>query len=292
MNLVTNKETDVLHVLPLLPPSRDDIPLRRSANDDISLLEQTKVSACLPRQTHDLLASLDSPKPRLPLGQTEIDHVLIRFNANRTFGLRLTPQSHQREFRTNGFSTTSGSTDEDVIVSSVQRLEDLGLDLVERLDGGRVDRLELFVMEGGNRKMLEVEESGRWRELLGKDEMLERNRDASLRVQPSVGDDGDEVVRRNRFEHRNCDGNVVFHLDVLLSEDERIAEEDHLAVDILNEDCERLSVAMSFLVPTEVRDNGEVNAKEGTCNRLNRGLQPERETSLSCQRRRILPNSL
>ena len=54
-------------------------------------------------------------------------------------------------------------------------MEDLGLDLVERLDGGRVDRFKLFVVEGGNRKTLEVGESGLWRKLLRKDEMLERN---------------------------------------------------------------------------------------------------------------------
>ena len=60
-------------------------------------------------------------------------------------------------------------------IGGVQRLEDLGLDLVERLDGGRVDRFKLFVVEGGNRKTLEVGESGLWRKLLRKDEMLERN---------------------------------------------------------------------------------------------------------------------
>ena len=280
MNLVADEETNVLHILPLLPPSRDDVPLRGSADDDISLLEQTKVSACLSRQTHDLLASLNPPKPRLPLGQTEINHILIRFDTNRTFGLRLTPQSHQREFRANGLSATCGSTDKDVVVGSVQRLENLSLDLVERLDGGRVDGLEFFVVESGDREVLEVEKSRRWGELFGKDEMLERNSDAGLRVQPSVRDDGDEVVRWNGFEHWNSDGDIVVRLGVLLPKDECIAEEDDFAIDILDEDSERLSIAMSFIVPAEVGDDGEVNAKEGTCNGLNCGLQPEQEISL------------
>ena len=282
LNLVADEETNVLHILPLLPPPRDDVPLRGSADDDISLLEQTKVGACLSRQAHDLLASLDPPKPRLPLSQTEINHILIRFDTNRTLGLWLTPQSHQREFRANGLSTTCGSTDKDVVVGSVQRLEDLGLDLVERLDGGRVDGLEFFVVEGGDREVLEVEESGRWRELFGKDEMFERNRDASLRVQPSVRNDGDEVVRWNGFEHWNGDGDVVVRPGVLLPKDECIGKEDDFAIDILDEDGERLSIAMNLIVPFEVGGNGEVDAEEGTCDRLNCGLQPEQETSLRC----------
>jgi len=207
---------------------------------------------------------------------------LIRFNTNRTLGSWLAPESHQRKFRTNRLSATGGSTDKDVVISGVQRLEDLGLDLVERLDSGRIDGLELFVVEGGNRKMLEVEESGRRGEFLGKDEMFERNRDASLRVQPSVRDYGDKVVRWNGVEHWDSDCNVVFHLHlgVFLSKDERIAEEDDLAIDILDEDSERLSTPVDLLVPTEVRDNGEVDTKEGTCDRLNGGLQPEQGTSV------------
>ena len=182
--------------------------------------------------------SLHLQSLRLPLGQTEVDHILIRLNTNRTLRLWLTPESHQRKLRTNGFSATSGGTDEYVVVGCVQRLKDLSLDLVKRLDGRRVDGLELFVVESGNRKMLEVEESCRWRELFGKDEMLEGNRDASLRVQPSVRNDGDEVVRGNRFEHRDCDGNVVFRLGVSLPKDECITEEDDFTINIFNEDSE------------------------------------------------------
>ena len=61
----------------------------------------------------------------------------------------------------------------------------------------------------------------------------------------------------------------MFHLDVLLSEDERIIEENDFTIDILDEDSERLGAAMGFLVPTEVRDNDEVYAEEGTRDGLN-----------------------
>lgn len=105
--------------------------------------------------------------------------------------------------------------------------------------------------------------------------MLEGNRDASLRVQPSVGDDGDEIIWRNGVKHWNGNCDVVFHLGVLLSKDERIVEKYDFAINILNEDGERLGTPMNLLIPTEVRDNGKIDTKEGTCDGLDRGLQPE-----------------
>ena len=125
--------------------------------------------------------------------------------------------------------------------------------------------------------MLEVEKGGRWREFFGEDEMFEGNRDAGFRVQPSVRNDGNEVVGWNRFEHWNGDCDIMFHLCVLLPKDECVAEEDNFAIDILDEDGERFSTAMNLLVPTKVGDNGKVDAKKGACDGLDRGLQPERE---------------
>ena len=238
LSLVANEETEVLHVLPLLPPSRDDVPLRGSANYDISLLEKTKVGASLPGQADDLLASLNPTKLGPPLSQTEVNHILIGFDTNRTLTLWLTPQSHQRKFRTNCLSATSGSTDKDVIVGGVQRLEDLCLDLVERSDCGRVNGLEFLIMQGGNGKVLEVEERGRWRELFWEDEMFEGNRNTGFRVQPSVGDNGDKVIGWNGLKHWNGDRDVVFRLCVLLSKEECIVEEDYFAIDVLDENGE------------------------------------------------------
>ena len=216
---------------------------------------------------------------------------MVRFDTNRALTLRLTPQPHQREFRTNSFSTPGGGTNEDVVVSSVQRLEYLCLDLVKRLDCGRIDGFELLVVEGGNRKVLEVEESGRWRELLGEYEMLEGNGDAGFRVQPSVRDDGNEVVGWNRLEHWNSDCDVMFHFGVLLPKNECITKENDFTIDIFDENGERFGASVNLLVPTEVRDNGKVDAKEGTCDGLDRGLQPEQGSAWSCGYGR-LSNSL
>ena len=69
----------------------------------------------------------------------------------------------------------------------------------------------------------------------------------------------------------------MFRLGVLLPKDECITEEDDFAIDIFDEDGERLSITMSFIIPFEVGDDGEVDAKEGTCNGLNRSVQAERD---------------
>jgi len=50
---------------------------------------------------------------------------------------------------------------------------------------------------------------------------------------------------------------------------------ENFSIDILDEDSERFSAPMNLFVPTEVRDNAKVDAKEGACNRLDRSLQPE-----------------
>ena len=45
-------------------------------------------------------------------------------------------------------------------------------------------------------------------------------------------------------------------------------EEDDLTVDILSEDEKRLGAAVDLLIPAEVGHNGQVDAQEGTGNRL------------------------
>ena len=51
-------------------------------------------------------------------------------------------------------------------------------------------------------------------------------------------------------------------------------EEDDLAVNILDENEERLGTTMYLLLPVEIGDNGQVNTQEGTSDRLYLRLQP------------------
>lgn len=51
-------------------------------------------------------------------------------------------------------------------------------------------------------------------------------------------------------------------------------EEDDLAVDVLDENEERLGTTVYLLLPAEIGDNGQVNTQEGTSDRLYLRLQP------------------
>jgi hypothetical protein len=199
---------------------------------------------------------------------------LVRLNTYRPLLLApSTPQPHQGELRTNGLPTTSGGANEDVLVGRIKSLEDLRLDLVEVLDPLGVDRLELLVVEGSEGKGLEVEKGGRGRELLREDKMLEGNGEPRLGVEPSVRDKGDVVVGWDGFEHGDSDRDIMFVLGVSLAELEGIMEEDDLAVDVFNEDVERLGTTVDLGIPLEVGDDGEVDAKEGAGDGLYLSLQ-------------------
>lgn len=92
-------------------------------------------------------------------------------------------------------------------------------------------------------------------------------------MQVSVGDDGDVRVRRDRFEHGNGEGNVMVIFGVALPKNEAVDGEV-----IVDEDDEGFGGAVDLLVPAEVGDDGEVNVKEGTCDRLSLGLKPRTMT--------------
>ena len=82
--------------------------------------------------------------------------------------------------------------------------------------------------------------------------MLEGYGQPRLGVQPAIRYDGDVVVGRDRLEHGNGKGDVVLVLCVSLPKDEGVVEEDDLAVDVLDQDPERLSCSVDLFVPSEV----------------------------------------
>ena len=100
--------------------------------------------------------------------------------------------------------------------------------------------------------MLQVEKRRGRRELLRKDQMLERDWQTRFRVQPSIRDDGYVVVGRDGLEHRDRESDVVLVFCVALPEDKGIMEEDDLAIHVLDQDPEGLGASMNLLVPSEV----------------------------------------
>jgi hypothetical protein len=127
-------------------------------------------------------------------------------------------------------------------------------------------------MECRQRKWLKVEESGRLRELLGKDEVFERDREASLSMQPAICDDGDVVVGRDGFKHGDGDGYVVLVFRISLTKNKGIAKEDHLAVDVFNNYDECFCCSMNLLVPTEIWDDRQIDPQQCASDWLNLSL--------------------
>ena len=130
--------------------------LSRRADDQIPLLEQTEVCTRLPSQSNNLLTALQVAKSLAPLLDSHIDHLLVRLDADRSLLLTLAPETEKSELCANGLATAGRRANEHIVVGRVQRLEDLGLDLVERLDSRGVDALELLVVQRGKREGLEI----------------------------------------------------------------------------------------------------------------------------------------
>jgi len=49
---------------------------------------------------------------------------------------------------------------------------------------------------------------------------------------------------------------------ITLSQNEAIMEKDYLSVDILNEDDKRFCRSMNLFIPSEIGNNGKINAEE------------------------------
>jgi hypothetical protein len=91
--------------------------------------------------------------------------------------------------------------------------------------------------------------------------VLERDWEAALRVKPSIGNDGDVVVGRDRLVHWNSESNGVLILCVALAQNELIMEEDDFAIDVFNQDPKDLRFPVEIIFPSEVGRNREINSK-------------------------------
>ena len=95
-------------------------------------------------------------------------------------------------------------------------------------------------------------------ELVWEDEVLEGNRKTCLRVKPAIRNDGDVVVGRDRFKHGHRDSDTVLVLRIPLAKNEGVVEQYYLAVNIFDDNPEGFRSAMDFLIPTEIRNDGQV----------------------------------
>lgn len=77
-------------------------------------------------------------------------------------------------------------------------------------------------------------------------------------MEPAFGDDRNVVVRRDGFEHRNSESDVVLNFCVSLAEDEGVGVQDNFTINIFDQDDEALCATVDLLVPTEVRGDRKI----------------------------------
>ena len=82
-------------------------------------------------------------------------------------------------------------------------------------------------------------------------------------------------MRGERFVERYCEGELELLGVVLFEELEGFVVEDHLAVDVLDEEVEVLLAAVDLLVPVEFRPDVEFDADVGLGERDNAGVHVE-----------------
>lgn len=88
--------------------------------------------------------------------------------------------------------------------------------------------------------------------------MLEGDWETGFGMKPAVRDNGDIVVRGYGLKHRHCESDVVVVFCVSLAKDEGVMEQDDLAVDVFDDDPERLRTSVDLLIPLEVGGDGEL----------------------------------
>mmetsp|Transcript_6109 Transcript_6109/g.13307 ORF Transcript_6109/g.13307 Transcript_6109/m.13307 type:complete len:274 (+) Transcript_6109:2928-3749(+) len=117
-----------------------------------------------------------------------------------------------------------------------------------------------------------------WRVLLRQDELAEGDWERGLGGEPAVGDDADEVLRRQRVEDRDGEGERMVVLGELGLEQEELRVQNVLLVDVLDEYVEGLGRAVDLGLELEVGRDRELNAQDGARDGLHvRGKLEPRE---------------
>mmetsp|Transcript_146031 Transcript_146031/g.364121 ORF Transcript_146031/g.364121 Transcript_146031/m.364121 type:complete len:308 (+) Transcript_146031:2311-3234(+) len=189
---------------------------------------------------------------------------------------RVVPKEHSQDGELGTDDLTGGRrcADEAVVVGGVEGAEGLRLNGVEHLKAlGRKQLLRVRGAQRRERQRLQVKELRVRRVLLRQDEVPEGDRQQRLRVDPSVGDDADEVLRGQRLSDGHGEVQGVLLLSPTLLQHEHLLVQDLLTIDVLHEDPEGLGAPVHLRVPLEVRRDGQLNHEAGPRDGLHVGTQ-------------------
>mmetsp|Transcript_75394 Transcript_75394/g.157135 ORF Transcript_75394/g.157135 Transcript_75394/m.157135 type:complete len:1109 (+) Transcript_75394:119-3445(+) len=274
VQLVNDEETDVLHDLLRHSSATHQIPLLGGGDDNVGLLEGLGVGRGVTNKFGHLEAKLLS-ELEAPLLESLLRGRLMRGYIDASLhGVGVGEHPEHGKLGADNLSGGRRSTDQAVVVGGVEGAERLRLNGVERLQAlGSEERLGLGVAQGRERQGLQVEQFGVRRVLLGQDEMSEGDRQQSLRVDPSVGDDADEVLGRQGLGdgHGEVEGVLLFRPTLL--EHEHFLVKNLLAVHILDENPEGFRSAVDLLIPLEIGGDCELDHQARPRDGLNVGAE-------------------
>mmetsp|Transcript_63082 Transcript_63082/g.203357 ORF Transcript_63082/g.203357 Transcript_63082/m.203357 type:complete len:299 (-) Transcript_63082:2328-3224(-) len=180
-------------------------------------------------------------------------------------------QQHPQDSKLAADSLATGrwSADEAVVVRGIERAERLGLNGVEHLQAlCRIELLCLWVAQCRKRQRLEVEQLCVRRVLLRQDKVPEGDGQQCLRVDPAIGDNADEVLRRQRLRDGHREIQRVLLLRAPLLQNKHLLVQDLLSIHILYKDPEGLRAAMHLSIPLEVGRDCQLHHEARACDGL------------------------
>mmetsp|Transcript_111441 Transcript_111441/g.322178 ORF Transcript_111441/g.322178 Transcript_111441/m.322178 type:complete len:958 (-) Transcript_111441:1198-4071(-) len=269
MKLVDDKETNLLNGLARLPSAAHQVPLLRRGDHQVRVLQGLHIDGGLADELRHLKAQ-HLPELVLPLIETLLRCGLVRRDVDTTLdGVVAAQHPQHRKFGADDLPGGRRRANEGVVAGGVERAEGLRLDGVEDLEAlSGKELLRIGESQGCERQGLQVEQLRVRRVSLGQNEVPKRDRQQRLRINPPVGHDPDEILRRQRLCDRHCEVQSVLLLGSTLLQHEHLLMQDLLAIHILNKDPERLCPPVHSRVPLEVWGDGQLHHEARSGDRL------------------------
>mmetsp|Transcript_43379 Transcript_43379/g.114245 ORF Transcript_43379/g.114245 Transcript_43379/m.114245 type:complete len:464 (+) Transcript_43379:1581-2972(+) len=267
VEFINDEEANLLHALPRLPPSTHQVPLVRRRDDYVGFVKDLHI--VLPDKLGHL-ESQDPPKLVGPLSEAFLGGCLVRSDIHTTLHRIVTRQHPQhRKLGTHSLSTGCWCADQAIVIRGIERAERLRLNRVENLQALRsIQPLRIGIPKSGERQRLQVEQLGVRRILLGQNKMTEGDGQRSLRIDPTIRDDSNEVLWWQWLRDRHREVQRLLLLCLAFLQHEHLVVQDLLAVDVLYKDPEGFRVPVDAGIPLEIWSNGQLHHQTRSCDRL------------------------
>ncbi len=249
LEVVEDAKRHLLHNFPCSPPARHDFPFSRRWNNDVGLDHQR----CLLLECLTCVKRVNFKAKRLfQFSCPNFAHVLAneivgrKIQAFTAFRLLKLPEDCQLSTR----EQICRGADEHAVIGLVKLVEDHSYNRVEfRSALSSIQLLDLIKFQVPNVPRVHVLELCGRKELVRQQQMLERDREWSLGLHPSIRDDFDEIVGRHWVVQRHSKADPVLLSGLTLLQDELLWVQYVLIVAVVHKYPEWLRIAMVLWVP-------------------------------------------